>query len=330
MKKKVVVLKLSKHKSEFQFFRHDFINELLSNDFDYFKKGTEKFEQSKLLGLFRKLNLLRLFSSHKKESAILVASQNFGFLKTAFPFIYQYEVIPFLWDCWPDTWEILIRSLNNFRCRIIFVTSSQVAQMLNDSNLKLKAYYIPEGIKINEIINIEKIDFSNRRIDIYELGRIHADYHNQIIKLSNDYKSINIKHNQYDRKGKLTKLAFPKEQDINEILKDVKIVISFPKCDTDSSASGVETLTQRYWESMLNGNLIFGRAPKELIDLIGYDPVININWENPKRQLAKALQNINLYRELIEKNHSTALKYASWSNRITEIKRILEENNYVI
>ena len=56
----------------------------------------------------------------------------------------------------------------------------------------------------------------------------------------------------------------------------IKIVVSFPQNITNPKKAGdIETLTQRYWESMLSRNIIVGQAPEELIELIGYNPVIN-------------------------------------------------------
>lgn len=330
MKKQLYVLQLTKHDNEFQFFRHDFIDVLLKNNFKLFNKGIERFDSSKMLGLLRNLNLIRQLPMQKKNGAILVASQNFGFLKTAFPFIYRYEIVPFLWDCWPNTWDVLLKALKICKCKIVFVSSSQVAQIINNANLDTKAYFIPEGIKLDLNYFENEISFINRGIDIYELGRIHTKYHQNIIQLAEDNNSLRIKYNKYDINGTLINLAFPKEVPINDFLKTVKIVISFPRSDTDKSVKGIETLTQRYWESMLNKNIIIGRAPMELINIIGYNPVIDVDWENPKKQLLDILNSTSDYQYLIDKNFQSALKFASWDNRIVEIKKILEENKYVI
>ena len=47
-------------------------------------------------------------------------------------------------------------------------------------------------------------------------------------------------------------------------------------------AGDIETLTQRYWECMLSRIVMLGHAPQELIDLIGYNPVIEIDKEHVK------------------------------------------------
>ena len=57
-----------------------------------------------------------------------------------------------------------------------------------------------------------------------------------------------------------------------------RICVSLPRCDVDPSfMGGMETLTQRFWEGMLSRCVLIGCAPQELIDFIGYNPVINID-----------------------------------------------------
>ena len=42
-------------------------------------------------------------------------------------------------------------------------------------------------------------------------------------------------------------------------------------------AGDIETLTQRYWECMFSRMVMVGHAPQELIDFIGYNPVIELS-----------------------------------------------------
>jgi hypothetical protein len=110
-----------------------------------------------------------------------------------------------------------------------------------------------------------------------------------------------------------------------------KVMVCFPQCDTNPFRGGnVETLTQRYWEAMLSGCLMIGRAPQELIDFIGYNPVINVNWQNPKEQLKNILDNIFEYQEMVDKNYDCALQYSPWEKRIEVIRDYLAKNGYEV
>ena len=78
---------------------------------------------------------------------------------------------------------------------------------------------------------------------------------------------------------------------------------------------------------MLSRTLILGRAPQELIDLIGYNPVIDVDWNKPEKQLENVLCCIESYQELVDKNYITAQKIAFWDNRLQLIMEKLLLHN---
>ena len=190
--------------------------------------------------------------------------------------------------------------------------------------LGIKAFWIPVGIDISDYSKGENL--ASREIDVYELGRQMRNYH-QI--LENTLGKGQLVCNKYDSNGALLQLAYPTAQDLLEHLNKTKIIISFPQADTHPErAGGLETLTQRYWEAMLSGCLILGRAPQELIDFIGYNPVIDIDWSAPENQILSILSNIAQYQKWVDKNYETARNLASWDLRIQQIKTILSQNGY--
>ena len=79
---------------------------------------------------------------------------------------------------------------------------------------------------------------------------------------------------------------------------------------------------------MLSGCLMLGRAPQELIDFIGYNPVVNIDWEHQEYQLQSILSDISKYQGLVDKNYLIAMEKGSWSSRISMIKSYLAQNGY--
>lgn len=150
----------------------------------------------------------------------------------------------------------------------------------------------------------------NRKIDVLELGRKNSFYHDQIVKMEG-VKFLYNKNNQY---------VFPSFSDLVLGLSNSKIVICFPRCDTHQNMTGqIETLTQRYWECMLSRCLIVGRAPFELINLIGYNPVIEVEWGNEEEQLLKILNNIGIYQDMVDRNYSVALEFSPWACRVNDM-----------
>jgi hypothetical protein len=73
-----------------------------------------------------------------------------------------------------------------------------------------------------------------------------------------------------------------------------------------------------------------GHAPKELIEFIGYNPVIEIDYENPNGQICNILQHINDYIGLTNKNRETALLKGDWLARMQGINVFLTQSGYKI
>ena len=71
-----------------------------------------------------------------------------------------------------------------------------------------------------------------------------------------------------------------------------------------------------------------GRAPKELTELIGYDPVINWDGVDATNITMHILNNIDDYQSLVDKNRDTAKVMADWSIRIKYIKEQLSLLGY--
>lgn len=101
-----------------------------------------------------------------------------------------------------------------------------------------------------------------------------------------------------------------------DTMADAKITISLPRCDTAAEETGgIETLTQRFWEGMLSRSVLLGRAPKELIDLVGYKPVVTLDKEHADEQVRDIVEHISEYQDLVNKNRETALRMAAMGNQ---------------
>lgn len=313
---------------QFQYFMHQFVESGIRNGMLPLKEhGLSRFMQ-RILNRILSWRCVPTCFFPKSPKKVIITSRGGELYTNAFPY-YGYEIIPMLWDVWPSSWSLLYRDLRMLRCKQVFVTSRYMAEKL-EKDLGIQAYWIPEGIDIADYDKGGNLE--ERPIDIYELGRQHKEYNKVLGKCVKKGIVHSLKRNEYDPKsGALLKLAYPTAKDLIAGLNQIKIVVSFPHIDTHPNNAGpVETLTQRYWEAMLSRCLIIGRAPKELVDFIGYNPVIEVDWEHPEKQLSEILKNICEYQKLTNKNYDTALKMASWDNRIITIKSILSNNNIKI
>lgn len=272
---------------------------------------------------FNLANLFRLGNLRSKP--LIVTSRGDGILEAAFPYYLSYHIIPMLWDTWPKEQETLFGDLAMLKCPLALVSSRQMAQQI-EKRLNIKCMWVPEGI---DAAGFSKGDDLNlRSTDVFELGRQHGEYHKAVEAAIAKKYLTQWRGNKYYEDGRLAELAFKTNEELKENLAKAKIVICFPKVDTCSreESGGIETLTQRYWEAMLSRCLIVGRAPAELTDLLGYYPVVDVDWNAPTEQLKNILSNISDYQWLVDKNLEAAKRLAPWDGRMNAIKSFINEH----
>lgn len=236
----------------------------------------------------------------------------------------DFEIVPMIWDAWPVYWKKTFGSLKRLKVRTCFCSSGQVAATIREK-LGINAVWIPEGIDIQTYPR-QPQPLGSRNIDVFELGRRYEKYHTVIEELIDEGMIKSYAGKKNDADGNITELAFPTAQSLIEGMYDSKCVICFPRCMSHPQVAGnIETLTIRYWESMLAGCLMIGHAPRELVDLIGYNPVIEVDWSDPRTQLREILSDIGMYDGLVRKNRESALAHASWDSRMEIIRKTLAE-----
>lgn len=334
--KQIYIKNRLRRQDEFQFFMHQFVESCIRNGFLSVKDIIPSYRffvrsvlRRFLLCLYRmcRVTHMKLFS---KKKALLITANGVTIQDNIFPYYFNYEVVPMLWDVWPSTWERMYNSFKLFDIRMVFVTSSQVAEHIN-SKTNIHAYWIPEGIDKNGYKNEKRL--VDRQINILEMGRQHPKLHSVLVQMVEKKLLFNVASSKINADGTLNpnRLSFNSFEDLSNALSNAKILICFPQCDTNPNRAGnIETLTQRYWEGMLSGCVLLGRAPKELIQLIGYNPVIDVDWNNVDNQILEILEHIDTYQVLVDKNYDSAQNFASWDNRIILIKEYLKKEQYCI
>ena len=313
MAKEVYIKNRERRNGQQQFFMHQFVEAAIKSGIPAKKEYSLTF----IYRLWRKI-LQFLFKSGffpKNNKTIIITSRGEDLLASAAPY-YGWRVVPMLWDVWPETWDRLYKEIKLLGCQKVMVTVNSMAEKLH-RDLGIETLWVPEGINVNDYLPGDKL--SQRHIQVYELGRQHPKYHSIIMEQCKNGVIKEYIGNTINKDGS-THYAFATAKDLIDTLHKIQIIISFPRTDTNPNmAGGLETLTQRYWEAILSKCLIVGRAPKELIDLIGYNPVVDVDWKNPKEQIENIINNIGEYQLLVDKNYQIAQKYASWDSRINII-----------
>lgn len=235
-----------------------------------------------------------------------------------FPDYITHEVIPMFWDCWPQYWKTTELFFKKHKIRTAFFTSSQTAEHFRQVFPKMNIFYVPEGIVASNYHAGNPL--KDRTIDYLEYGRC-----SRVIDSTKLDKSINVLSSRTDYDKLIGK------DRLSDALADSKIVVALTRNDNQPEiAEGIDTLTQRYWECMLSGVVLLGRAPQELIDIIGYDPTVHLDLGNYKSQIKDIIANIDDYQSLVDKNREYALKFADWSFRAEVIKKHLTDIGYSI
>lgn len=234
----------------------------------------------------------------------------------SFPDYMFYELIPFVWDCWPRNFDRLCKWLNKYKIKTMIVTCHETKRTLQEIFPYMNILSVMEGI---DTCLFEKgKELKDRTIDYLEYGR-NTD---KVVKYSFPSSMRVLRGQAKD----FTMIPYDK---LFEAMKNSKIVVAYPKTWTNPElAGGLETLTQRYWECMLSRMVMIGHAPKELVDFVGYNPVIEVNLDNPNEQLQYILHHIEDYQELVDKNRETALLLGSWELRMKEVMKFLRECGY--
>ena len=235
----------------------------------------------------------------------------------SFPDYIHYEIIPIFWDSWPRYQADIKLFLKTKHINTAFFTSSQVAKKMSDDFPQMNIQYISEGVDVN--LYNKGLELHNRSIDILEYGRMRNQLHL--------YFPPTVNH-IYSKDGK--KLYITNKEFIDALC-DTKITLCFPRSVTHPELTrGIETLTQRYWENMLCRVVMVGYSPKELINILGYDPVLPIDYDYPEEQIMHILSHIDNYQPLVDKNRQYALERGNWTSRVSTMMESLKGIGYEI
>jgi glycosyltransferase involved in cell wall biosynthesis len=277
-----------------------------------------RFWKSGLFSGIFKNQLLRffklIFGGHKNYLIVLMGPR----FPKCFPHVFRNGLKAiYLFDAWPTYFNYILRFVNDFKIDYLFVSSKQAAESLNKLIGKNNVFWVPEGVKPNDY---KFLPAANRNIDVLSFGRKYDNFHQKIVeKLA--LKKVNYIFSSANEK------LFPDKESFTKGLSGAKISVCFPTSVTHPErAGGVETMTNRFLQSMASKCLVLGKAPEEMIQLFGYNPVVEIDMNNPAEQIIEILENYENYSELIEKNFKTVAENQTWANRWEQISTILSKN----
>lgn len=221
----------------------------------------------------------------------------------------------YLFDAWIHNHDLIASLVVRLNIDLLFVSSRQAAEILKKRLPNRQILWCAEGCR-PEIYKYKK--YSERKIDIIQLGRRYEYIHKQLKTLPS---TISYAH-QNDNGS----LLFPTHKGFLDGLSNSKISICVPQALTHPDvAKGIVTVTNRYFQSIASKCLILGYAPQELIDLWGYNPVIELDKDNAREQVIYILKTYKDYLPLIERNYKTLIANHTWAARWDAIKNRFPE-----
>jgi len=234
-----------------------------------------------------------------------------------FPYYATHEVIPFIWDCWSCYYDKMQRWFKRHRIHTAIFTSRMEMEEMKRRCPEVNMLWCPEAVDGKRYKEGKQL--KDRSINLLEFGRSNKRVLGELTIADHictlvDGKFIYSNEKLYDAMG------------------NAKITVCLPKSLTHPEiAQGIETLTQRYWEAMLSRMVIVGHAPQELIDICGYNPVIELpeDRDNINSMIHAIIDNIEKYQEMVDKNRMTALERGLWTTRMKNVAEWLG-NSYIV
>lgn len=243
-----------------------------------------------------------------------------GFQKEKFfPYFHFKSNLKVLWmyDAWEPMFPEITTAVKQYQINVLLTASKQSADYFNTLNLpNFKAYWVPEAIDVNQY---KFVEYADRTTDVLQLGRKWNEYHDKI-------KTIEDDGSVYLYEKKAGEIIFKTRESFLAGMANSKISICVPSDITHPDRTGnISTMTNRYLQSMASKCLILGKLPYDMQLLFDYNPIIEIDMENPVGQLHSILNNFEQYIPLIEKNYKTVKEKHSWNNRISEIENCIQD-----
>ena len=269
--------------------------------------------------IIRKLGMMRNFARSGRTAyltPILGLSE-----QCAFPKCYFNETISWSFDCWPGRWGEWESYFRRHKVNVAFISARRSAEEMQKRVPEMDVVWLPEATDQNEYRPDKPL--RERKYQVVEMGRKYQPYHDKIV---DGLQTTGVRH-LFGATS--TTLIFHNRAETVQGLSETQISICFPSSITSSYYAGeVETATHRYFEGLASNNILLGHTPKELVDLMGFDPGIEADLNDPLGQIQSILANIDEYQPMVDRNYARFLEVGTWDSRVRSICQELRRRGY--
>jgi hypothetical protein len=221
----------------------------------------------------------------------------------------------YMFDAWPAKHREILDLVDSWGVQYAFVSSSQAAARLGQLSERCTFIWVPEGIDPHRY---QQRSLHERDIDVLQLGRKYDAYHSAI------EPALRRAGKTYVYEKAKGSLIFPTRAEFVSGLARSRISICVPSSVTHRERAGdIETMTVRYLQSIVSKCLVVGHAPAEMIELFGYNPVVEIDMDAPEEQIISLLEGYDEWIPLIEKNYAVVTASHTWDKRWERMAAVL-------
>ena len=235
-----------------------------------------------------------------------------------YPYVLRHPLVTCSFDLWPYTWDDWQRVFELNRPRIAFISAKVPMAEMQRRVPGVDFRWLPEAVDPAGFD--ASLPLVERPVDVFEIGRPFPSFHERIRE---PLAAAGFCH-EYPQAAQPG--GIPYEEVVKTYARS-KVVVCFPRSMTHpQQARGVETTTFRYFECMSSKTLMIGHCPAELIEIMGYNPVIEANLDAPGEQLVKhLLPQINNYQSLVDRNYNALRQTWTVAHQAAKIRAALEE-----
>ncbi len=218
-----------------------------------------------------------------------------------------------------DAWEPNLPAIADYYSRLkfdyLFVTAKSSAEYLAKALQETNVRWLPESL-LDE--NYSCLQLLDRKTDVVQFGRYFAPAHEKLKNIASA-NAIN-----YLCSENTNQLLFDDDEVFLSALGEARISICYARIFSHPNLTGsTNTMTLRYLQSMMSGCILIGSTPPEMIDLFGFNPVIEVTIENMESLVLDVVNNPDKYQEASTRNHEAA-KLHLWKDRAKTLLNCFE------
>lgn len=230
-------------------------------------------------------------------------------------FIHSARKAVYIFDAWPARHGDIRAFVENWGIQYAFVSSSQAAARLAELCQRCTFIWVPEGV---DPVRYHARPLLEKDIDVLQLGRKYDAHHTEILP------ALEKAGKTYLFEREKGKIIFPERDKFVGGLARSRVSICVPSSITHPERAGnIETMTIRYLQSIVSKCLVLGHAPAEMVELFGYNPVVEIDMSDPAGQVLDILGRYEEHLPLIERNFDLVTREHTWDDRWKRMAAVL-------